>query len=36
VFATAGYSRLLGDYGRSPVVRERGQTSGAVGIEFTF
>lgn len=36
LFATAGYSRLLGDYGRSPVVRERGQTSAAIGVEFTF
>lgn len=39
IFATAGYSRLLGPYRRSPIVAVAGspnQWSGAAGLAFTF
>lgn len=39
IFALGGYSRLLGDYKRSPVVAIAGDSSqwiGAVGIGYTF
>ena len=35
-FATASYSRLLGDFGRSPVVHDRNQWFGGVGLAYTF
>ena len=36
VFALGNYTRLLGDFGRSPVVRDRGQWFGAIGLAYTF
>ena len=39
LFAIGGYSRMLGDYGRSPVVAiagDKNQWIGAVGIGYTF
>ena len=39
VFGTANYSRLVGDFGRSPLVSERGnpnQWLGAVGLAYTW
>lgn len=39
LFALAGYSRVLGDYARSPVVSiagSRNQWMGAVGVGYTF
>ena len=35
-FATGSYSRLLGAFGRSPVVRDRNQWFGGVGLAYTF
>lgn len=36
LFALGNYSRLLGDFKRSPVVRDAGQWFGGVGLAFTF
>lgn len=39
VFATGGYARILGAYGRSPLVRDVGdpdQWNAAVGLAYTF
>jgi MipA family protein len=36
LFALGNYARLLGDFGRSPVVRDRGQWFGGVGLAYTF
>jgi outer membrane scaffolding protein for murein synthesis (MipA/OmpV family) len=39
LFGTAGYSRLAGDFRRSPIVSDRGSASqwfGAIGLGFTF
>jgi outer membrane scaffolding protein for murein synthesis (MipA/OmpV family) len=39
IFGTGSYSRLLGDFKRSPIVSERGSASqwiGAVGLAYTF
>jgi MipA family protein len=35
-FVIASHSRLLGDFGRSPVVRTRGQWFGGAGLAYTF
>ena len=39
LFGTVGYSRLAGDFRRSPIVADRGSASqwfGAIGLGFTF
>jgi MipA family protein len=36
LFAIGNYSKLLGDFGRSPVVREPNQWFGALGLAYTF
>lgn len=36
VFALGSYSKLLGQFGRSPVVRNRNQLFGALGLAYTF
>ncbi len=36
IFAIGNYSKLLGAFGRSPVVRDRSQWFGGAGIAFTF
>jgi MipA family protein len=36
VFAIGNYSKLLGEFGRSPVVRERNQWFGGLGLAYTF
>jgi outer membrane scaffolding protein for murein synthesis (MipA/OmpV family) len=39
LFGTAGYSRLAGDFKRSPIVADRGSASqwfGAIGLGYTF
>lgn len=36
LFGTASYERLLGDFARSPIVRDRNQVYGGVGIAYTF
>lgn len=36
VFAAGNYSRLLGEYARSPVVRDPTQLIGALGIAYNF
>ena len=39
VFATGQYSRLLGDFKRSPIVSQRGSANqwlGAVGLAYTW
>ena len=36
LFGVGSYSRLLGDFGRSPVVRNRNQWFGTVGLAYTF
>ena len=39
LFGTAGYSRLAGDFKRSPIVADRGsagQWFGAIGLGYTF
>lgn len=39
IFALANHSRLVGDFKRSPIVRDRGSASqwmGAVGLAYTF
>jgi MipA family protein len=36
VFAIGNYSKLIGDFGRSPVVREPNQWFGALGLAYTF
>jgi MipA family protein len=36
VFAIGNYSRLLGEFSRSPVVRERNQWFGGLGLAYTF
>lgn len=36
LFALGNYARLLGDFGRSPIVRDRGQWFGSVGLAYTF
>jgi len=35
-FAIGNYSRLLGDFARSPVVRDRNQFFGGIGLAYTF
>jgi outer membrane scaffolding protein for murein synthesis (MipA/OmpV family) len=35
-FAIGNYSKLLGEFGRSPVVRERNQWFGGLGLAYTF
>jgi MipA family protein len=35
-FAIGNYERLLGDFARSPVVRDRNQWFGGVGLAYTF
>jgi MipA family protein len=35
-FAIGNYSKLLGAFGRSPVVRDRNQWFGGLGLAFTF
>lgn len=35
-FAVGSYSKLLGDFGRSPVVRDRTQFYAALGLGYTF
>lgn len=35
-FAIGSYSKLLGDFGRSPVVRDRNQWFGGLGLAYTF
>lgn len=35
-FVIGNYSRLLGDFGRSPVVRDRNQWFGGLGLAYTF
>ena len=36
VFAAGNYERLLGDFARSPVVRDRNQWFGGLGLAYTF
>lgn len=36
VFAIGNYSKLLGDFGRSPIVRDRNQWFGGAGLAYTF
>ncbi len=36
LFALGNYERLLGDFARSPVTRDRNQWLGSVGLAFTF
>ena len=36
LFGVANYTRLVGEIGRSPVVKDRGQFYGAVGLAYTF
>jgi MipA family protein len=36
LFALANYERLLGDFKRSPVTRDRNQWFGGVGLAYTF
>ena len=36
LFGVANYTRLLGDFGRSPVVRDRNQWFGGLGLAYTF
>lgn len=36
LFALGNYSRLINDFGRSPVVRDRDQWLGSVGLAYTF
>jgi outer membrane protein len=36
VFGVASYMRLLGDFGRSPIVRDRTQMIYAAGLAYTF
>lgn len=36
LFGVTSYSRLLGEIGRSPVVRNRNQWFGSVGLAYTF
>jgi MipA family protein len=36
LFAIGNYSKLLGDFGRAPVVRDRAQLFGAIGLAYTF
>jgi MipA family protein len=36
VFAIGNYSKLLGDFGRSPIVRDRNQWFGGLGLAYTF
>ncbi len=36
VFALGNYSKLLGEFGRSPVVRDKNQLIGALGVAYTF
>lgn len=36
LFAAGNYSRLVGDTARSPLVRDKNQLIGAVGIAYTF
>lgn len=35
-FGTLGYSRLIGDAGRSPIVRDRDQMFALIGVGYTF
>lgn len=35
-FGVTNYSRLLGDFGRSPVTRDRNQFFGGLGLAYTF
>ncbi len=35
-FALGNYERLLGEFGRSPVVRDRNQWIGGLGLAYTF
>ena len=35
-FGVGSYSKLLGEFGRSPVVRDRAQFYGALGLAYTF
>jgi outer membrane scaffolding protein for murein synthesis (MipA/OmpV family) len=36
LFAAGNYSRLLGQFARSPIVRDKNQLIGAVGVAYTF
>ena len=36
LFAVGNYEKLLGDFGRSPVVRDRNQWYGGLGLAYTF
>jgi MipA family protein len=36
VFVIGNYSKLLGEFGRSPVVRDRNQWFGGLGLAYTF
>ncbi len=36
LFALGNYSRLVSDFGRSPVTRDRNQWFGSVGLAYTF
>ena len=36
IFLIGNYEKLLGDFGRSPVVRDRNQWFGGVGLAYTF
>lgn len=36
LFAAGNYSKLLGDFGRSPIVRDRNQWFGGLGLAYTF
>ena len=36
VFGVASYMRLLGDFGRSPIVQDRTQMIYAAGLAYTF
>jgi outer membrane scaffolding protein for murein synthesis (MipA/OmpV family) len=39
IFGTGGYSRLVGDFKRSPIVSDRGSASqwlGALGLAYSF
>ena len=36
LFAVGNYEKLLGDFARSPVTRDRSQWFGGVGLAFTF
>lgn len=36
LFGIGSYSKLLGDFGRSPVVRDRNQFFGGLGLSYTF